>query len=195
MPPPMTPPSLNRARPYGRCRVAAVGTLCPPALPPRGRGIARGAGVSVTVLRAVDHRAAAGHREYEHSRNRPAAHGGCAGHRARRTDTADVAAVHGETPGKSTASVRAPCPTGPRTAGSRHRPPQVPALRLQSPAPASAPASAPQPYPSSCNRSSSMPKWWATSCTTVISTSRTTSRTISARSPRSSPTTRSVGPR
>ena len=36
-----------------------------------------------------------------------------------------------------------------------------------------------QPQPSSCRRSSSMPKWWAISCTTVIATSSTTSSSVS----------------
>ncbi|CAM5364348.1 hypothetical protein SBADM41S_08741 [Streptomyces badius] len=43
------------------------------------------------------------------------------------------------------------------------------------------------PYPRACSRSSSMPKWWAISWTTVISVSATTSSCVSH--------IRSVGPR
>lgn len=45
----------------------------------------------------------------------------------------------------------------------------------------------PQPYPRACRRSSSIPKWWAISCTTVISVSAITSSRVSH--------IRSVGPR
>ena len=38
--------------------------------------------------------------------------------------------------------------------------------------------SPPQPRPRSCSRSSSMPKWWATSCTTVIRTSSRAPRRV-----------------
>ena len=44
-----------------------------------------------------------------------------------------------------------------------------------------------QPYPRACSRASSMPKWWAISCTTVTSVSATTSSRV--------PHIRSVGPR
>ncbi len=37
----------------------------------------------------------------------------------------------------------------------------------------------PQPQPSSCRRASSMPKWWAISCTTVTATSSMTSSSVS----------------
>lgn len=36
-----------------------------------------------------------------------------------------------------------------------------------------------QPQPKSCSRSSSMPKWWAISCTTVTATSSTSSSLVS----------------
>ncbi len=52
-----------------------------------------------------------------------------------------------------------------------HRHPRRPARRIHG----DGGSRSRQPQPSSCNRSSSIPKWWASSCTTVTCTSWTSS--------------------
>ncbi len=82
-----------------------------------------------------------------------------------------------------------PAPRGRRARGLTRTRPRGAGGRGGSPVPGPRGQGRPgaHPYPRACSRSSSMPKWWAISCTTVISVSATTSSRVAH--------IRSVGPR
>lgn len=89
--------------------------------------------------------------------------------------------------GSETGREGALCPTPVPPQGTRPEPRSRTPLRPARPERPLTFRPSAQPYPSACSRSSSMPKWWAISWTTVISVSATTSSRDSH--------IRSVGPR